>query len=273
MIKQKNKISKPEVLVKDFKKNLRIIDLKKKNLKISKKFFLSNKIIIIKNFCKKNHFNDFIKLSKSLGNSLDYNGKPYLKFTESSQQAIGLHTDGVSCVKYKKIPKFILFYIENWPKNKEGKFKVSSTKEIIKRLSKNYIKILKENKLEYYNYNGTHKKFIKVNNKDEITFKKYCLRKINNHWTLDMFLPLKKMTKDIKWEYKMKFENFSFEESLKILKKIRDIAESRGCVFEFPLSSKMILILNNEKYFHARNRFSNKVKRSMYRIQILNKFA
>jgi len=157
-----------------------------------------------------------------------------------------------------------------WPKNKAGLFKISSTEKIIQMLPEEYIKILKNNKLQYFNYNGTYKKFIKTNNKDEVTFKKYCLRKINGHWTLDMFLPLKVITEDIKWEYKMKFENISLKESKKILEDIRIIAEKKECICEFPLSSGDIFVLNNERFFHARNKFSAKVKRILYRIQALN---
>lgn len=213
---------------------------------------------------------DYIKLSKSLGKLLNYNKKPYLKFDESSQQPIGLHTDGVSCTKYKKIPKFIIFYIDDWPKYKKGNLKVSSTTKIIQMLPKKYIQILKKHKLQYYNYNGTHKLYKKVNNEDEITFKKYCLRKINGHWTLDMFLPMTRKTNDVKWEYKMKFEDISMKNSNKILQNITKIANRKECVCEFALSSKSVFVVNNEKFLHSRNKFSKKVKRSLYRIQILN---
>lgn len=263
MQKQKKKI-------KDLNKYLRVIDLNKKNLKFSKKFIFSKKVTIIKNYCLNDHFNDYIKLSKSFGKILNYDNKPYFKFNESSQQVIGFHTDGVSCLDFKKIPKYILFYVKKWPKNKLGFFKVSYTKKIIEMLPKKYVKILKSHKLQYLNYNGTLKKFKKINNKDEVTFKKYCLRKVNAHWTLDMFLPLKEISKDVKWEYKMKFENISLKLSVKILETIRKIAEKKECLCEFPLSSGDILIFNNERFFHGRNKFTEKVRRSLYRIQVLN---
>lgn len=263
-------IYKKDIEIKESNKFLRIIDLKKNNLIFSKKFVLNNKITFIKNFSLIDSLGDCIKLSKSLGKILYYNNKPYLKFDESSQQAIGLHTDGVSCLNYNKIPKYILFYIDNWPKNKKGLFKISSTKKIVKMLPKKYIQILKNHKLKYFNYNGTHKRYIKVNNKDVVTFKKHCLRKVNGHWTLDMFLPMKTMSKDIKWEYKMQFEGLSLKDSQKILNDIRKIADQKECLYNFSLRSKCVFIINNEKFFHARNKFSEKVKRSLYRIQILN---
>ena len=164
----------------------------------------------------------------------------------------------------------MLFYIDNWPINKKGFFRVSSTQKIIQNLPKKYIQILKNHKLQYFNYNGTHKRYIKINNEDKVTFKKYCLRKVNGHWTLDMFLPIRKMSKDIKWEYKMKFEGFSLKKTNKILKDIRRVADKKECKLEFSLFSKCVFIVNNEKFFHARNSFSEKVKRSLYRIQVLN---
>lgn len=137
-------------------------------------------------------------------------------------------------------------------------------------LPKKYVQILKNHKLQYLNYAGTHKRFVKINNEDEVTFKKFCLRKVNSHWTLDMFLPLKKKTKDIKWEYKMQFEGLSLKDSEKILKNISKLSDKKECKCEFPLSSKSLLIVNNERFFHGRNKFSEKVKRSLYRIQVLN---
>ena len=85
-----------------------------------------------------------------------------------------------------------------------------------------------------------------------------------------MFLPLKKMHKDLKWEYKMKFENLDIFHSMKILHSIRKIAENKDCISQFPLKNDDILIVNNERFFHGRNKFTDKVKRSLYRIQILN---
>jgi len=252
------------------KKYLRVIDLKHKKLSSSKKFILSNKISIIKNFSLEDRFVSFVNLSKTFGQTLDYNKKPYFQFNESSQQEIGFHTDGVSCLEYYKIPKYLFFYVEKWPTNNKGFFKVSSTQKIIQMLPKKYLQILKTNKLQYLNYNGTHKKFIKTTNEDVVSFQKYCLRKVNERWTLDMFLPLEKMSKDVKWEYKMKFENLCLNESVEILEKIRQIAESEECAIEFPLSSGDIMIINNERFFHGRNEFDAKVKRSLYRIQVLN---
>lgn len=256
--------------IKEYKNFLRVVDLKQKNLKFAKKFICKNKITLIKNFALRNSFKDYIKLAKSFGKTLDYNNKPYYKFDESSQQPISLHTDGVSCLNYKKIPSYILFYVDSWPKNKKGFFKVSSTKKIIQMLPKKHVQILKNHKLQYLNYAGTLKRFVKINNEDEVTFKKFCLRKVNGRWTLDMFLPIKKMTKDVKWEYKMQFEGLSLKDSEKILKNIRKISDKKECKCEFPLSSKSLLIVNNERFFHGRNKFSEKVKRSLYRIQVLN---
>ena len=189
------------------KKLLRLINLENKKINLSKKYILSNKVTIIKNSLKDNIFEDFIKLSKSFGTYLHYDNKPYYKFDETSQQEIGFHTDGVSCLDYKKIPKYLFFYVKDWPQNKKGFFKISSIKKIISKIPENYLSILKKNKLQYLNYSGTLQKFNKSKNfKDVVSFEKYCLRKINGNWTLDMFLPLRKMHKDLKWEYKMKFQ-------------------------------------------------------------------
>ena len=60
------------------------------------------------------------------------------------------------------------------------------------------------------------------------------------------------------------------QNSMKILHFLRNISESKDCLCEFPLQSEDIIVINNEKFFHGRNRFTTKVKRSLYRIQILN---
>lgn len=256
--------------IKEYKNFIRVVDVKQKKLMSAKKFISKNKITLIKNFCLKNSFKNYINLAKSFGKTLDYNNKPYFKFNESSQQEIGLHTDGVSCLNYKKIPRYIFFYVHSWPKNKKGFFKVSSTKKIIQMLPKKYVQILKNHKLQYLNYAGTNKRFVKINNEDEVTFKKFCLRKVNGQWTLDIFLPIKKMRKEVKWEYKMQFEDLSLKESEKILKYISKLGNNKQCKSQLSLSSKSLLIVNNERFLHGRNNFSEKVKRSLYRIQVLN---
>ena len=253
------------------KNHLRLIDLEKKKIFCAKKYITENKVTILRNPNKKNLFRDYVDLSLSFGKFLDYNNNPYYKFDESSQQEIGFHTDGVSCLDERKIPRYLFFYVKNWPKGKKGFFKVSSINKIISKIPKNFLKILKQNKLQYLNYGGTLKKFVKSNKKEDIvSFEKYSLKKVNRKWTLDMFLPLKKMHKDLKWEYKMKFENLDIFHSMKILHSIRKIAENKDCTSQFPLKNDDILIVNNEKFFHGRNKFTDKVKRSLYRIQILN---
>ena len=245
---------------------LKIIDTQNSQLSNFKKTILNNKVNLFLNVTKKNIFEEYINFSKSFGLELKYNKRPYHKFTETSQAEIGLHTDGVSCLKYKKIPKLIFFYVEKWPKNNKGYFKISSIKKLISKMPKKYLKILKEQKLQYLNYFSDPKK----NLDNQVSFQKKCLRKVNNSWTLDMFLPLKKINKNLRWKYQMKFENLSLKESKKILSKIRSLAESKDCCVKFPLFSKSIMVLDNEKFFHGREKFTKKVKRNLFRIQILN---
>ena len=253
------------------KDNIRIVNLKKNNILSAKKLIIKNKALILRNPSELNLFNNYCELALSFGKSLDYNNKPYFKFDENSQQEIGFHTDGVSCLDEKKIPKYLFFLVKNWPSGKKGNFKISSTSKIISKLPTNILKILRNNKLQYLNYGGTLKKFRKkINDDDIISFQKYSMKKTNGKWTLDMFLPLKKMHKDLKWEYKMKFENLDLNDSKKILHIIRKVAESKECMTEFALKKNDILVVNNQKFFHGRNKFSEKVKRSLYRIQILN---
>ena len=68
---------------------------------------MSKPCVLIKNAQKENIFNNFITFAKQFGKYLDYDNKPYFSFDEISQQEISYHTDGVSCLDYKRIPKYL----------------------------------------------------------------------------------------------------------------------------------------------------------------------
>ena len=252
-------------------KYLKTIDLKNSDLLSYKKIILKNKVNLFINLKKKNIFKEYINFSKYFGPILEYKNKPYSVFPTISQEEIALHTDGVSCLKYDKIPKLIFFYIKKWPKNENGYFKVVSIKKLISKIPKNYIKILKEQKLQYLNYAKSWKSKHKKDLNNQINFQKKCLRKVNNHLVLDIFLPLKKNNKNLLWKHKEKFEHLSLKDSHKILSKIRSLAEEKDCCIKFPLSSNSIMVFDNERFLHGRDAFSKKnIKRTMFRIQVLN---
>jgi len=247
-------------------KYLNILDTKDLKLSHFKEIVFNNKVNLFLNVNKDNIFKEYINFAKSFGSELKYGNKSYHKFTELSQDEIGLHTDGVSSIKYKKIPKFIFFYVKKWPSKNKGYFKVASIKKLLSKIPKKYLKILKEQKLQYLNYfNNTGK-----NLDNQISFQKKCLRKVKNRWTMDMFLPLKKINKNLKWKYTMKFENLNLLQSKKILREIRNLAENRDCCIKFPLQNNSIMVFDNEQFFHGREKFNKPIKRTLYRVQILN---
>ena len=68
----------------------------------------------------------------------------------------------------------------------------------------------------------------------------------------------------------MKFTNKSFEESKKILIKLRDLSRSEDCQFNIQFKNDDILIVHNNKIFHKRDKFKYEDKnRILHRIQIL----
>jgi len=248
------------------------IDLKNKSLKnLPRKIIYEFPATLIKNTHSKNLLEEFTTLAKSFGDYLDYDNKPYKLFKEDSQQEIEYHSDGVSCLDLKKIPKYLFFFVKLWPDNSGGNFKFSYIPNIVSSLPESIIKVLECQKLQYFNYAGTHIKFIKPKNfKGDIkTFEKYALTKVGSDYKLDLFLPLNEMTEDIKWEYLMKFEKLSFEESNSILNEIKKIAISKYCQKELILKDNDILILNNNLFLHGRKSFTKKIYRELYRIQIL----
>ena len=247
-------------------KYLNILDVQ--NLKLSnfKKIVSNNRVNLFLNVNKNNIFKEYINFAKSFGSELKYGKKSYHKFTEISQAEIGLHTDGVSCLKYNKIPKLIFFYVKKWPSKSKGYFKVASIKKLLSIIPKKNLKILKEQKLQYLNYFNNSKK----NLDNEVSFQKKCLRRVKNRWTLDMFLPLKKISKNLRWQYQMKFENLNLQQSKKILSDIRKLAENKECCIKFPLRNNSIMVFDNEQFFHGREKFNKPVKRTLYRVQILN---
>ena len=246
---------------------LNIIDLKGKNLFNIKNLISNKKINLLVNVNKENILKRFINFSKMFGPILKYGNKPYYKFNGISQQEIGLHTDGVSCLVKKKIPKLLFFYVSMWPQNCSGHFKVVSIKKLLSKIPKNFLKILETQDLQYLDYLPQHMKI----SKNQVSFQKKCLYKVNGNLSLNMFLPLKKNNPNLPWKYKMKFENLNIRDSKKILSKIRYLAEQNDCLIKIPLLRETIMIFNNEKFFHGRESFTKKIKRSLYRIQILNK--
>ena len=223
---------------------------------------------------KKTYLITLLLLLNNLAKYLDYDNKSYFSFDEISQQEISYHTDGVSCLDCKRIPKYLFFYVEKHPQRARGEFKISFIPNIIKKLPEGYLKVLKSQKLQYLNYNGTLKKFIKPKGTkgDVVSFEKYCFRKVNGESTLDMFLPIDKVNKDVGWEYKMKFESLSLIKSKKILNFIKDKSEEIDCEKLINFFNNDILILNNYMFFHGRKKFSKQIKRNLHRIQILNSF-
>ena len=248
------------------------IDLKNKSLlSLSKDNLIESPSVLIKNARNKNLFAEFISIAKSFGDYLDYDNKPYKLFDEDSKQEIEYHSDGVSCIDLKRIPKLLFFFAKSWPINLGGNFKFSYTPNIVSLLPSSIIHLMKNQKLQFFNYAGTHSKFIKPKNLDGdvMVFEKHALSKVDGEYKIDLFLPLDKITSDIKWDYLMKFEDLSFEESNKILVEIKKIAISECCQKELPLKNNDILILNNNLFLHGRKAFSQKIKRELYRIQIL----
>ena len=74
-----------------------------------------------------------------------------------------------------------------------------------------------------------------------------------------MFLPIDKVHKDLKWEYKMKFESLSLIKSKKILNFIKDKSEEIDCEKLINFFNNDILILNNYMFFHGRKKFSKQI--------------
>ena len=248
------------------------IDLDNKSiLQYSREKYIEYPSILIKNALVDNLLEDFTSLAKSFGDYLDYENSPYKLFREDTQQEIEYHSDGVSCLNPNRIPKYLFFYAKNWPINNGGNFKISYIPNIVSNLPEGILNILKNQKLQFFNYAGTHKKFIKPKNSihDILTFEKYALTKVDSEYKLDLFLPINKLTDDIKWEYLMKFENLSYTESKKILNQIKQIAMSKDCQKEISLKNNDILIFNNNLFLHGRNKFTKNIKRELYRIQIL----
>lgn len=248
------------------------LDLQKQTLdKIDYKSIIDNSSILIKNVNDNNILDGFIKFSKDFGEYLDYENKPYYLFDGNTQQEIEYHSDGVSCLDENRIPKYLFFYAKSWPQNSGGEFKISYTPNIIKKIPQKYTDILLSQKLQFLNYAGTDKKFIKPAGVrgNVVSFEKYALRKIHGEYKLDLFLPIDKITEDIKWEYLMKFEKLSLNASLDILNDIKIIAKDVDCEKTFEFNDNDILVFNNNLFLHGRKKFTKKINRKLYRIQIL----
>ena len=212
-------------------------------------------------------YDDYVNYALSFGNFLDYNGGPVYSFDGSSAEPVEYHTDGVSSPDINKVPKYVLFYVERWPVN-DGAFSLCNIEILFSKLDKYIQNIFRNEKLEFYNYYPDQYN----SSEDLFSFSIDPLRIIDGNEYLRLFVPIEDSLLDqVKWKYKMKFSNKSFEESKKILVRLRDLSRSEDCQIDIQFKKNDILIIHNNKVFHKRHEFKNVDKnRILHRIQILD---
>ena len=208
---------------------------------------------------------EFIKFSKRFGEALPYGGGPIFSFSGEAIDETELHYDGISSRTINKVPDWLLFYVKKaGPVECGGAFKVSDAELALKYVPKDLKQFLLKHKLEFYGY---YPEQVSSGRFDEFSFSIDPISTYEGRERLRLFIP--SFGKRVIADAKKVFTNTSVEESNAILKTLKDALYKEDVISRFSLQTNDLFILDNNFTFHGREVFSQKVERTLNRIQII----
>lgn len=217
---------------------------------------------------------DFNVLAKVMAmNYLPYGDKNYVQFNEIYLEN-EFHYDGISANNKYSVPDYILFKLDIAHKVKGGNFRLLNTVSAIEDLSDDIFNFLKTHKLEFYGFPSFYNP---KPAKNELTFTINCIQKIGNELSLRMHIPSEN-TKMVSVEkdflhckiddFRLKFSGLSGAETDQVFKEIRKSIYTPKNFLEFELSTKMIVLVNNNYIFHGRESTDSLDHRKLKRYQL-----
>lgn len=219
---------------------------------------------------------DFRDFAKAFGYPLMYGDDMLMTFDKVHQEN-ELHYDGISSREARKIPGWLLFYVEECPDPRSfgGEFLLMDCVGAMEALPAELVDFLRGHKEEFYGYPMYDRRDIGPR---EFAF---AIDPITSHAGKDrlrVHLPTEQsatLTEDGELVYSkahnfsLKFNGASAAETLRVFDELRTHLMKPELVWEIPLQARDVLVVNNEYVFHGRNPVTRPMSRLMHRAQML----
>jgi len=219
-------------------------------------------------------FNELLSFSESLGMPLSYEGKNYYSFDKVHLEC-ELHYDGISSDGVRAMPDWLVFYMENTPKEEGGEFRLLNCVSVLNDLDEETINVLETSPLEIYGLKHW------ADPEPEPFKLSFSIKNIvteNGVNVLRMHIP----TDDMEMvsiepefvhckidDFRMRFRGLSGPESAEIFRKIHKTAFSDKHLLEISLEEGDAVFVKNRFVFHGRNSCVAPTTRLMQRIQLV----
>ena len=221
---------------------------------------------------------EYKEFSCQFGYPLCYGAEILVSFYEIYNEN-EFHYDGISSNDPAKVPAWLSFYVEECqdPNIQGGEFMLMDCVSAFEALSPEIKNILRTSKQEFYGYQLYGKPPTSLL---DLSFSIDPVMVIDGHETLRMHIPSGLSTRLYSDNEDLvhsnahnlcfKFKGLSGTESLDIFNQIRSTVMNGDHLMVIPFQSGDILIANNNRVFHGRNRVDQPLPRKFHRIQLLD---
>ncbi len=219
---------------------------------------------------------DFEGLARRFGFPLMYGDNMLVRFDKVYHEN-ELHYDGISSRDGRKVPEWLLFYVEMCPDPAEvgGEFLLLDCVKALDALPDGTKEFLRDHREEFYGYQLYDRTDIKP---DELSFSIAPISEFGGKDRLRIHLPSERsatLSEDGRFVYS-KAHNFSLafsrttgSQTLEIFNELRRNLMQPELVWEIPLRAGDVLVVNNHYVFHGRHAVSKPLTRLMHRAQML----
>ena len=217
------------------------------------------------------------------GESLNYNGSPYLELPDYSNQLVEWHYDGISNVNIKRVPDWIFFlhsgdYSEVDSKIKNG-FNIANCHLLLNSLTTESKEFLISTSQEIIGHKiGTsdtsknEKADLIIKMVRELTDNINVLRghiPFDNTFNLDFSDETFYCYPD---KLKFRFKNLKFAEQNYLLNDIQNALYNKKITFHHKFHSNSLLVVHNKSCFHSGMNVEGGIKRTALRLQLIIKY-
>jgi len=237
---------------------------------------LDNQYAVLVKTGGKIKFDEVLRYSETLGETLVYGDKNYYTF-DTIDVENELHYDGISSGGVRPIPDWLIFYLEDKPAVEGGEFRVLNCESVLYDLDQETIDVLENIPLELYGL----KYYFEPNPKPyDLSFSINTIVNEGGARVLRMHLP----TDDVDFvtverdyvyckidSFRLRFKGMNGVETAEIFDRLRKVCYSEKHLMEISLDEGDILFMNNRYAFHGRKKCATTTTRVMHRIQVVCK--